>query len=328
MDYIEIVCCTDSNYVMPTGVMLASLFENNRGDDIRVHLLHGGISDVQIKDIENLAGAYGRSVSFYHMDDREFSFFPIEKDYQTGHAGSSPVTYYRLFLTKILPSCIGKVIYLDGDVIVTGNIGSLWATDMEGKAVAAVPDSFTDVPLHYNRLRYPQRKGYFNAGVMLINLEYLRNHNVVDKFVDYVRKHPERLACHDQDVLNFVFQDAKTELPLKYNMMNEYWFDTRYNVLSWQYEEQIKEGQRHPVVVHFTGIPKPWYSNCRHPYKAEFERYRAMTPWRGCKERRWAPLKYVMEKAFIKAVVLMGLRKRDYMVENRYIKGNEDTAAR
>ena len=316
---MEIVCCTDGNYVMPTGVMLTSLFENNKGEDIRVHLLHNGISDRQINDIQNVVDSYGQSINFYRMEDGEFRLFPIGKDYQTSHAGTSSAAYYRLFLTKILSAGIETVIYLDGDILVSGNMRSLWKTDVTEKALAAVPDSFADVPLHYNRLRYPQRKGYFNSGVLLVNLDYWRRHNVVDKFVDYVEKHPERLACHDQDVLNFVFQDSKKELPLKYNMLNEYWFDTRYSVLSWQYEEQMIEGQRHPVVVHFTGIPKPWYSNCRHPYKAEFDRYKAMTPWKNCKQKRWMPLKYVMEKTFIKAVVLMGLRNRDYIVENRYI---------
>ena len=316
---MEIVCCTDDNYVMPTGVMLTSLFENNKGEDIRVHLFHNGISKRQIKDIETVAGSYGQSVSFYRMDDSSMDYMPVGQAFQTDHVGLSRATYYRLLLPQILPGDIERVVYLDGDILVSDSLRTLWDINIEGKAVAAVPDSYNNVPLHFNRLRYLQAKGYFNAGVLLINLDYWRNHNVVDKFVDYVRKHPERLACHDQDVLNFVFQDSKKELPLKYNMLNEYWFDTRYSVLSWQYEEQMIEGQRHPVVVHFTGIPKPWYSNCRHPYKAEFDRYKAMTPWKDCKQKRWMPLKYVMEKTFIKAVVLMGLRSRDYIVENRYI---------
>lgn len=316
---MEIVCCTDGNYVMPTGVMLTSLFENNKGEDIRVHLLHNGISDRQINDIQNVVDSYGQSINFYHMDDSSMDYMPVGQAFQTDHVGLSRATYYRLFLPQILPVNIYKVVYLDGDIIVTGSLRALWDTDIDGNAVAAVPDSYNNMPVHFNRLRYPQANGYFNAGLLFINLDYWRRHNVVDKFVDYVEKHPERLACHDQDVLNFVFQDSKKELPLKYNMLNEYWFDTRYSVLSWQYEEQMIEGQRHPVVVHFTGIPKPWYSNCRHPYKAEFDQYKAMSPWKNCKQKRWMPLKYVMEKTFIKAVVLMGLRSRDYVVENRYI---------
>lgn len=321
---LEIVCCTDSNYVMPTGVMLASLFENNRDEDIRVHLLHNGISDSQAAGIKAVAAAYGRSVCFYLMDDSRMAHFPIGKDYQNSHVGLSLVTYYRLLLPHVLPESVEKVIYLDADMIIKGSLRKLWAVDMEGKAVAAVPDSFTSVPGHYNRLRYPQTLGYFNAGLLVINLKYWRGHDAEQKFADYIMKYPERLAYHDQDVLNFVFKDVKIELPLRYNMLNEYWFDMRYSVVSWEFEEQIKAGQRSPVVVHFTAIPKPWYTNCRHPYKPEFERYKAMTPWRGYREKRWKPLKYVMERAMIKAVVALGLRKRDYIVENRYIKRNED----
>lgn len=73
---MEIVCCTDDNYVMPTGVMLTSLFENNKEEDIRVHLLHSGIAEAHINAIKDVADAYNQSVSFYRMDDGEFGFSP------------------------------------------------------------------------------------------------------------------------------------------------------------------------------------------------------------------------------------------------------------
>ena len=49
---IEIVCSTDGNYVMPTGVMLHSLFVNNMDESINVHLLHDGISADQISGLK------------------------------------------------------------------------------------------------------------------------------------------------------------------------------------------------------------------------------------------------------------------------------------
>lgn len=61
---MEIVCCTDSNYVMPTGVMLASLFETNRYEDIHVHLLHNGISDGQANDIKTVVAVCLRKCDY------------------------------------------------------------------------------------------------------------------------------------------------------------------------------------------------------------------------------------------------------------------------
>ena len=317
---IDIVCSTDDNYIMPTGVMLTSLFENNKGINVNIHLLHGGLTDDHIEQITHQVNIYGQNIIFYSMDDNLFSDFPIGKSYQTDHVGSSMATYYRLFLSQILPDNIEKVIFLDGDILVLDSLKELWNIDMSNKAIAAVADSFNNEISHYNRLRYPQNQGYFNAGVLLINLKYWREHNVQSLFIDYVANYPERLACHDQDVLNYVFKDVKKELPFKYNMLNEYWFDVRYNMISWEYEKHILDGQKNPVIIHFTCIPKPWYKNCKHPYKKMFDKYKSMSLWSNVKEKRWTSIKYILENFCIKFVVFMGLRKNDYIVENRYIK--------
>ena len=317
---IDIVCSTDDNYIMPTGVMLTSLFENNKDINVNIHLLHGGLTDDHIEQITHQVNIYGQNIIFYRMDDNLFSDFPIGKSYQTDHVGSSMATYYRLFLSRVLSDNIEKVIYLDGDILVMDSLQGLWNIDMSEKAIAAVPDSYNNDITHYNRLRYPQKQGYFNAGVLLINLKYWREHKVENIFLDYVINYPERLACHDQDVMNYVFKDVKIELPIKYNMLNEYWFNVRYSLISWEYEQQILDGQKNPVIIHFTCIPKPWYKNCKHPYKKMFDKYKSMSLWSNVKEKHWLRIKYLLEQFFIKSVVFIGLRKNDYIIENRYIK--------
>lgn len=317
---MDIVCSTDSKYIMPTGVMLTSLFESNKGEVVTVHLLHDKASASLLEPIRSIAASYHQVIHFYQVNDETFRDFPIGLDYQLDHVGSSLATYYRLYLTEILPDSLDRVIYLDGDVLVVDKLVDLWHTDITGYALAAVPDGCNNGVEHYNRLRYPQSLGYFNAGVLYINLGYWREHHAVSLFLDYVKQYPERLKCHDQDVLNYVFRQAKLSLPLRYNALNEYWFDVRYTPLSWEYDEQIQEAQRHPAIIHFTCVPKPWYSNCPHPLKKEFDRYLSMSPWRGIKQKRWMPLRFCLEKMAVWLVVMLRLRKPSYRVENRYIK--------
>ena len=299
---MEIVCSTDSKYIMPTGIMLLSLFESNRGEVVNVHLLHDHDSAALLDPIRAIAASYQQNIHFYLINDDIFEHFPI---------GTSFATYYRLYLTEILPADIDKVIYLDGDILVVDKLVKLWNTSVENYAIAAAPDSYNNKIEHYNRLRYPQTLGYFNAGMLVVNLKYWREKQVLLKFFDYVKSNTERLRCHDQDVLNYLFKDSKLVLPIRYNVLNEYWFDLRYSLISWEFDEQILEAQAHPAIIHFTGIPKPWYKNCKH---------KAMSPWRDEKEKRWMPLKFCLEKMAIKLVVSMGLRKSDYIVENRYIE--------
>ena len=317
---MDIVCSTDCCYVMQTGIMLTSLFENNREADIRVLVLHNGIDSNSLTLIERIAYDYGQKIKFYLVDESLFSAFPIGRDGQNTHVGTSYATYYRLFLSELLPDDINCVLYLDGDIIVTDSLNELWATDMHDKAIAAVPDSYNNKIEHYNRLHYPQPMGYFNAGVLLINLDYWRDNNVADAFCQYASARPDSLYCHDQDILNYVFRESKITLPLRYNMLNEYWFDIRHSVVSWEFESQMLYGQQHPAIIHFTGLPKPWFSNCRHPMKPEFEHYRAMTPWRDVKERKWWTLKYCLEKMAVITVVALGMRPHEYIDENKYIR--------
>lgn len=319
---MEIVCATDSKYIMPTGIMLTSLFENNMGEIVNVHLLHDEASTELLEAIKLLAERYHQNIKFYLVNNDTFKDFPIGLDYQLDHVGTSLATYYRLYLTEILSDNIDKVIYLDGDVLVVDKLTDMWNTDLSGYALGAVPDSYNNIVEHYNRLRYPPSKGYFNAGVLLVNLNYWRKHQVMALFMDYVKRNPDRLKCHDQDVLNYVFMDVKLDIPFRYNMLNEYWFDIRYSLVSWEYNTQIQEGQKSPAIIHFTCIPKPWYKNCLHPYKKIFERYKDLSPWKDVPEKRWIPLKYCLEKWAIQLVVTLGLRKKDYIIENRYIHLN------
>lgn len=128
---MEIVCSTDSKYIMPTGIMLLSLFESNRGEVVNVHLLHDHDSAALLDPIRAIAASYQQNIHFYLINDDIFEHFPIGLDFQLDHVGTSFATYYRLYLTEILPADIDKVIYLDGDILVVDKLVKLWNTSVE-----------------------------------------------------------------------------------------------------------------------------------------------------------------------------------------------------
>ena len=152
---MEIVCSTDNNYVMPTGVMMCSLCENNRGEQVHFHVLSSDITDANKSALRRIADGYGKDIEFHKINDADLADFPIGRDGQSAHI-SSLATYYRLFLGDILPDSITKVIYLDGDLIVRKSLKELWDTDMDGYAIAGAPDTGNNGVEHYNRLLYPQ----------------------------------------------------------------------------------------------------------------------------------------------------------------------------
>lgn len=288
---MEIVCSADNNYVMPTGIMLTSLFENNKDAYVRVHFLDGGLTTENKERLSCIAQNYTqKQIIFYDIDDKLFEDFPINQANQSSHIHSM-ATYYRLYMAQILPNNVDKVIYLDGDLIVLDSLSDLWNWDVDNSALAAVPDPFNNMTKHYNALRYSMDLGYFNAGVLLINLKYWRENHVINDFLALIKNHPERLIAHDQDVLNFVFREKKKVLPLKFNMMPEFLYKPEFCPLLWKFEDDLNEGQKHPVIIHFTFVPKPWYKDSENPYKYKFEYYRQKTIWADFKEHSGIPLK-------------------------------------
>lgn len=264
---------------MPTGVMLTSLLINNNKENIHIHLLYDELEKNDIDELTQCVKRFKKEISFYKIDPTLFYGFPMGEKYQSIHINSM-ATYYRLYMTEILPKSIEKVLYLDGDLIVRHSIKPLWMLDIDKYYVAAVPDVFNNNTKHYNRLQYAQSLGYFNAGVLLVNLKKWRENNVLESFIAYIKDNAKRLAAHDQDVMNYLFRNDKVFIDLKYNMQNDFFYRTEYSCLSWEFDEQLHNAQKDPVIVHFTGLFKPWFKECNHPYKNEFDKYKSATQWK------------------------------------------------
>ena len=292
---IDIVACTDKWYVMPTGVMMYSVCVNNPDVDIVFHVFYDdSVTSKNRRDLEKtVAGFSGKSIAFYHVDVTIFPSFPNA----TTKTAITQACYYRLMMSEILPETIHKVFYLDGDIIVRHSLLPLWNTDMKGYAVGAVTDvnEIEYSRAYSTRLKYPPEFGYFNSGVLLVNLEYWREHRVVRGFMRYIQEHADILTCHDQDVLNALFYDKKVVLPIKYNLVCGFMWSSSQHDFG-RYEKEMQEALKDPVVVHFTG-GKPWQQYSRlpqHPFSSTFFKYQSQTRWKGVKiDRRSFKLRVI-----------------------------------
>lgn len=275
-DTIEIVCGIDDNYVKYCVAMLTSLFENNKDETFRIHVLADVMTDQSVKTLTDwIEGRYGHRLQMHIIDKETFSFCPDPGLYY------SMATYYRCFMTDILPEDVHKALYLDSDMIVTGSIRELWDTDLTGRSIGVVEDMTSIFPRHYERLHYSPEYSYFNAGMVLFNLDYWREHRLGEVIADYIKRYPERLEVNDQDALNATTCGTRLFLPLRWNMQDGFFRRKHYTTRS---RQEIKEERRNAAIIHFTGVKKPWHEKCVHPYKRDFQRYLDMTPWRGERE--------------------------------------------
>lgn len=302
---IHIVACFDKGFVMPTGVMMCSVCVNNPDVDIDFHLVcDESLSDSDRKDLEDVVSKYqGKSTKFYPIMSQLNITVPLN------HINIPQSTYYRLFLSEILPTSLHKVLYLDGDCIVRHSLLPLWNIDISEYAIGAVFDADECKSDFYNRLRYPSYKGYFNAGILLINLDYWRNNGIYEQFMDYLKTNSDRIKFEDQDVMNVILQDQKQLLPAKYNLQTAFFrVETHWDFK--KHGEEVKEAFDDPVIVHFTTIHKPWIidTSPSHPFRSTFLKYQNLTRWKSCIYDKRPFMKIIRNKI---GFILRKLKLRD-----------------
>ena len=204
---------------------------------------------------------YETQLLCYEMVQQSFRGLRVDRDV-------SIATYYRLAAPHILPSNVGKILYLDSDIIVRRSLEDLWNTDIQDYALAAVIDPWWS-PGGGPHVEVPPGAKYFNAGVLLINLDYWRMNNVSENATAFARNNFEKVHYWDQDALNAILVDRWIPVP---QIWNAYDFHKGRSVID-------------PAIVHFCG-PKPWHWyaeharwSARYAFIHEYRRCRRKTPW-------------------------------------------------
>jgi len=195
--------------------------------------------------------------------------------------------YYHLQAANLLPKNVHKVLYLDGDMLVNGDLSELWNIDLSGKSYAGVEDCcYYDSNL-YQHLCYDATKGYVNNGMMLYNFDYLREIDYPKKSIEYVNQYPERIKWMDQDLDNILLLDGKVAMPLQYNFQTLFLLDYHWKNYSQEFKNQVLAASKNPVVIHYCGRIKPWhFKYWLHPYAQLWHKYRKMSPWKGAIVRK------------------------------------------
>jgi len=274
---MNIVCSTDDNFVQHCSIMLCSVLFNNT--DVSVFLLTEGLKAYNYKKLKEEVESKNGKFYYILVDSSLISDFPMPIGKNISHI--TQATYYRLLIPDILPKEIKKVIYLDCDIIVRKSLDELWKYDISDYAIGAV-HQITNESEDAKRLNYAQEYGYFNAGVLLINLEYWRKKNISNLLFNHIVENFKLILFHDQDALNAVLYNCCFALPCKWNMLG-FFFEKEvfsaiknneklFNNTSYDKDVLINE-LKDPTVVHFVFKPKPWEKVCLHPYRMDYFKY-------------------------------------------------------
>lgn len=270
---IHIVCNIDNNYVEYCGVMLNSLFDHNPNEEFAIHAIcTNKVSATQKRRISTLCQKEGNTIVYYKVDYSEIKNFPIDS---RDHLNLS--AYLRLFTPNLLPESVNKVLYLDCDMMVIGSIKELWNIDISDSAVAAVEEREPHDYESPKRLNYSIEHSYFNSGVMLLNLEKLRDMDFVNQALSFIMTNQNNIIFHDQDVLNALLHKDKKFISIRWNVM-DFFLYIKPEVQPSRIEDW-KESLNSPAIVHFTGPRKPWKYSCDNPFRDTYINYARKNGW-------------------------------------------------
>jgi lipopolysaccharide biosynthesis glycosyltransferase len=294
---IEIAIASDSNYLIPTTVVMKSLFENNTKNQITVNLLYL-VSMTKEEDLtfwEQYTKSHNQQFRKIPVIDEQIAVYP-----ELRHSKS---TYLRLLLPELLPECVSKVLYLDADTIVSGDISELYKTDISDNYAAGAKEvincyakTIPHFQSHIDNLGIASNHFYFSAGVLLMNIKKMKADKVVSKYFQFAIEHPELIIWSDQDILNGVLSSSVKYIHPKYNM--------NYNVepdileATWS-KKEVSEAKNNPVIIHYIGPIKPWHYLTYHPRNGLWWKYLKMTPFKDFKPTGKSS-KLILRKYYLK----------------------------
>ncbi len=237
---IPIFFSTDDNYIPYLDVAIASLIANASKDyTYRIIVLNTGLCS------ENIAKVKKNEQARFIID-----FIDISKHLENIKAHFknvyhfSIVTYYRLFIASLFPQ-YDKIVYLDCDLVVLGDISKLYNTELGDNILGVVSDQYVcntkEFRAYAEKAIGVNPDTYFNAGVLLISLEQFRKNNIERKFINLITEHNFDLLDPDQAYLNYLCFGKTHILPNGWNK---------------EPSEITCEGDKN--IVHYALYKKPW----------------------------------------------------------------------
>lgn len=241
MSGIPIFIASDDNYAPFIATAIASICDNTKSF-CEFYVLDSGISITNQEKICELKSRFNNfSVEFLKID--------LEKDlnsieYKNPFVHSTISTYNRFLISKLKPN-LGKVIYLDSDIIVMGDIEELFCIQLGNYLLGAISELNTNPKNAKQRclaLNLDCNHAYFNAGVLLLDTQKWAQENIAQKLFETEKLYRTKLQWADQDVFNILFNNNYLRLPEKFNYLTS--------------EQKI---DNELIIRHFDTNIKPWH---------------------------------------------------------------------
>ncbi len=235
---ISLSFSASDNFSQHLAVCITSFVMNTPSRNFVVHILQCNISSenkAKLKEIENLHS--NCRIVIHDVDDSLFDGFQLPKDLHL-----TKEMYFRYLLPNILKD-EKRTLYSDVDVLAVGSIEELWESSLEGQCLGAMLEKKENTEAfraHKQRLDMQVDSPYYCSGFLLMDLERIRNLNLVPELFENTRKFNGLLSWPDQDIINTTFKGEIIPLAERWNCAGKY-SRARRDVKTWHFQGVIRK---------------------------------------------------------------------------------------
>ena len=251
----------DNNYARCCASSIASFCFNNPTKNFNFHIMTNDLSTTNKKQFEQLAQLYSVNIYIYEINIDTLAKLPTQTHLPIA-------TYFRFILPLILDN-VDKLFYIDADIICLQNADDLFNINLNNNIIGAVPD-LSWMNKKRNKTLNLQNHIYFNAGMLIINIDKWNNFNTFAKVLQAIQNEPQKFRYLDQDALNLILTKHIQYLDTKFNCIDINNID-----------------KKNIILLHFAAHPKPWNiafpisKVCNEFNKNLYQYYENKTPWKN-----------------------------------------------
>ncbi len=254
--YVNVVFATDDEYLPITAVALTSVAVNytDRRKLRAFVLVDKPLPRDDADRFRHLSEQFKIEVHPLLVSATDFEAIRTSR-------GISTATYFRLCMHLALPADVEKVVYLDSDMIILGNIAELFDTSISDKILFAGAEDYNSVA-HRKAYKTPPTCVNLNAGVLICNIKSIRDMDFLGAVSDYIQKNQNLIFHGDQQILNHLFHDRMKYVHIRWNMHGQLferdWVAANMNGRALLGADDIAEAGDSPGIIHYNGAMKPW----------------------------------------------------------------------
>lgn len=220
---MNVLIAANTKFIHPASVMVYSLCNSHRNVEVDIYLAYHNLREQDIERLQKIVLGFEQK-RLHLLDVGEVFASRVSATDTFSHE-----TYYRILAINMLPQDMERILYLDIDMLIKKELTEVYETSMRDTCPFIVCE---DINGHargfYESLQdgaaIPRDYMYFNAGFMLMNLNYLRRRNSVGYILDAFYREHDRFQYPDQDILNHMYYDKVQFVPWAlYNLPPEWW---------------------------------------------------------------------------------------------------------